>query len=91
MKEILESYKVPELKRIVRATNIIGYSKLKKDELIKLMMRPEHADRFKDLKMKGERILPKGKKVVKQLKSIVSGKPKTKKGRERLAKIKQDE
>lgn len=91
MKEILESYKLPELKRIVRATNITGYSKLKKDELIKLMMRPEHIERFRNLKSQGERILPKGKKVVKQLKAIVSGKPKTKKGRERLKKIKQDE
>ena len=91
MKEILESYKLPELKRIVRATNITGYSKLKKDELIKLMMRPENIDRFRGLKNKNERILPKGKKVVKQLKSIVTQKPRTKLGRERLKKIKQDE
>lgn len=74
MKEILESYKLPELKRIVRATNITGYSKLKKDELIKLMMRPEHIDRFRGLKSKDKRDIVKGDKkagkVVRQFKRL---------------------
>lgn len=30
MKEILETYKLPELKKMIRATNLTGYSKLKK-------------------------------------------------------------
>lgn len=58
MKEILESYKLPELKKMVRATNITGYSKLKKDELIKLMIRPENIDRFKSIKPKSARLPP---------------------------------
>jgi hypothetical protein len=68
MKEILQTYKLPELKKMVRATNITGYSKLKKDELIKLMMRPEHADRFKSIKPKSARVPPvdKSKKIKKK-------------------------
>jgi hypothetical protein len=56
MKDILNTYKLPELKKMVRATNITGYSKLTKDQLIKLMTRPEHIDRFKTIKPKSERM-----------------------------------
>jgi hypothetical protein len=56
MKDILNTYKLPELKKMVRATNITGYSKLTKDQLITLMTRPEHIDRFKSIKAKGERM-----------------------------------
>ncbi len=55
MKEILETYKLPELKKMIRATNLTGYSKLKKDELIKLMIRPENIERFKSIKPKSAR------------------------------------
>jgi len=68
MKEILQTYKLPELKKMVRATNITGYSKLKKDELIKLMIRPEHIARFKSIKPKSARVPPvdKSKKIKKK-------------------------
>ncbi len=56
MKEILQTYNLPELKKMVRATNITGYSKLKKDELIKLMVRPENIDRFKSIRPKSDRV-----------------------------------
>ena len=55
MKEVLESYSLSELKKIISNTNIKGYSRLKKPELVKLMMRPEHKDSFKDLKPKEAR------------------------------------
>lgn len=53
--EILNSYNAAELKRIIRATNITGYSKLKKPELIKLMLRPEHVKRFSSIRHRDER------------------------------------
>jgi hypothetical protein len=58
MKEILETYKLAELKKMIRATNITGYSKLKKDELITLMTREENIDRFKSIKPKSARMAP---------------------------------
>ncbi len=53
--EILRTYSGPELKRMIRATNITGYSKLKKEELITLMMRAEHKERFKSIQPKSKR------------------------------------
>ena len=73
MKEILETYNLPELKKMIRATNITGYSKLKKDELIKLMTRSENIDRFKSIKPKSARVPESSKpmaKVLKQLKKL---------------------
>jgi len=51
-KEILSTYTAPELKKLISSTNIKGYSKLKKDGLIKLMLREEHIDKFKSIKKK---------------------------------------
>ena len=58
MLNILNTYKLSELKKIVSATNIKGYSKLTKPELIKLMMREENIDRFKSIKPKSDRLPP---------------------------------
>ena len=58
MLDILNTYKLRELKKIVSATNIKGYSKLTKPELIKLMMREENIDRFKSIKPKSARLPP---------------------------------
>ncbi len=68
--EILKTYNAAELKRMIRAANITGYSKLKKDELIKLMLRKEHQPRFKSIKSKSERTapMPQQKKVIGELK-----------------------
>jgi hypothetical protein len=68
--EILKTYNAAELKRMIRAANITGYSKLKKDELIKLMLRKEHQPRFKSIKSKSERTasMPQQKKVLGELK-----------------------
>ena len=75
MKDILQSYTAAELKRMIKATNITGYSKLKKDELIKLMIRPENIERFKSIKPKSARVaqVPEGSdkpkvKVLRELK-----------------------
>lgn len=70
MKEILETYKLPELKKMIRATNLTGYSKLKKDELIKLMIRPENIERFKSIKAKSARVGPADKPKVKVLREL---------------------
>ena len=50
MKDILNSYSVSELKKEISKTNIKGYSKMKKSEVIELMMK--HKERFSYLKMK---------------------------------------
>jgi len=74
MKEILESYTTPELKKMIKATNLTGYSKLKKDELIKLMIRPENIERFQSIKPKSARLGPAAEtpkpKVLKELKKL---------------------
>ena len=82
MEKILESYNAVELKRMIRATNITGYSKLKKPELIKLMMRPEHRDRFKSIKRRGLRERPSG--AVQRLKVTNEFKTKAKRPREKF-------
>lgn len=56
MRDILESYTSPELKRMIRASNIGNYSKLKKEGLIDLMLRAENVDRFKDIQPKSKRL-----------------------------------
>jgi len=58
MLEILKSYTAPELKKMIRSANITNYSKLKKDGLIELMLRPEHVERFKDIQPKSKRQAP---------------------------------
>lgn len=49
MKSILESHPVSVLKKEISKTNIKGYSKMKKDEVVKLMLK--HESRFKHIKM----------------------------------------
>jgi len=72
VKAILEEYTAPELKKMIRATNITGYSKLKKDELIKLMTRSENIERFTSIRKKSEREAPVSKaKVNRQFKKQV--------------------
>ena len=50
-KEILLSHPVSVLKKEISKTNIKGYSKMRKLELIELMMKPEHTKRFGHIKM----------------------------------------
>ena len=50
-REILESHSVTVLKKEIGKTNIRGYSKMKKSEVIELMMKPEHKDRFHHIQM----------------------------------------
>ena len=50
MRDILESYSVNELKKEISKQNIKGYSKMKKSEIINLMMK--HKDKFAYLKKK---------------------------------------
>jgi hypothetical protein len=53
-KEILESHPVSVLKKEISKTNIKGYSKMKKTEIVSLMLKPEHSKRFSHIKKKGE-------------------------------------
>jgi len=50
MRDILQSYSVNELKKEISKQNIKGYSKMKKAEIINLMMK--HKDKFTYLKKK---------------------------------------
>jgi hypothetical protein len=50
MESILKSHKVADLKKEISKTNIKGYSKLKKDDIIKLML--ENKERFNHIKKK---------------------------------------
>jgi len=49
---ILQSHPVATLKKEISKTNIKGYSKMKKDALIQLMMRAENKPRFSHIKMR---------------------------------------
>ena len=69
-KEILSSYSAKELKKMISETNIKKYSKLDKDGLIKLMLREEHVDKFKSIKMRGERVGKESKAKNKLLKEF---------------------
>lgn len=62
MKTILNTYTVTELKKFISQNNIKGYSKLKKDELIKLMTKAEHINKFKHIKPKEKKEKPAPKK-----------------------------
>ena len=65
---ILESHPVSVLKKEISKTNIKGYSKMKKAELIILMMKTENKPRFHHIKMREGKakeitIVPKRKKI----------------------------
>ena len=49
LKEILNSHQVSTLKKEISKTNIKGYSKMKKNELVTIML--INSDRFKHIKM----------------------------------------
>ena len=57
--EILNSHSVSTLKKEISKTNIKGYSKMKKAEIISLMMKPEHSKRFSHIKMKDKTVIKK--------------------------------
>jgi hypothetical protein len=50
MKDILNSHSVSTLKKEISKTNIKGYSKMKKNEIVNLMLK--NKDRFTHIKMK---------------------------------------
>ena len=50
--EILNSYTLSELKKEISQHNIKGYSKMKKAEVIKLMLHKDHRHRFAHKKKK---------------------------------------
>ena len=49
MKSILESHSVSVLKKEISKSNVKGYSKMKKSEIIELML--EHKEKFSHIKM----------------------------------------
>lgn len=61
-RKILKSHPVSVLKKEISKTNIRGYSKMKKPELIDLMMKPEHADRFAHIQIAPSRVEKKAQK-----------------------------
>jgi len=60
---ILNSHPVSVLKKEISKTNIKGYSKMKKPELVALMMKKENKPRFKHIKMKEGKSAPAPKVV----------------------------
>ena len=62
LKAILKTYSVVELKRFISKTNIKGYSKMKKDDIMELMAKDEHKDKFRDIKAKPAKPKPEPKK-----------------------------
>ncbi len=52
MKDILNTYSATELKKFISQSNIKKYSKLKKNELITLMTKTEHINKFRYIKEK---------------------------------------
>lgn len=70
-REILNSHPVSVLKKEISKTNIKGYSKMKKTELIDLMMKAEHADRFAHIEIASSKKKPVEKKPVKKERSPI--------------------
>ena len=66
-RQILESHPVSVLKKEISATNIKGYSKMKKAEVIDLMLKKEHREKFSHIEKAGPR-LSKKEKAIKQKK-----------------------
>lgn len=46
---VLESYTREQLKEIIKGNNVLGYSLLKKKELIDLMLTKEHRNKWNDI------------------------------------------
>ena len=51
MKEILNSHPLKNLRLAVKNSNIKGYSKMNKSQLIDVMLKPQHRNDFKDVKI----------------------------------------
>ena len=68
MKDILNSHSVSTLKKEISKTNIKGYSKMKKNEIVNLMLK--NKDRFTHIKMNDK----KSNQVVKKEKTKVEPK-----------------
>ena len=66
MESILKTHSVTDLKKEISKTNIKGYSKMKKDEVIKLMLKNQ--ERFKHIKTK--EVKPRAKPVKKEVKPV---------------------
>ena len=74
--EILNSHSVSTLKKEISKTNIKGYSKMKKAEIISLMMKPEHSKRFSHIKMKDKTVIKKEPKKETPIKKEPKKEPK---------------
>ena len=63
-KEILQSHPVIILRKEISKTNIKGYSKMKKNEVIELMLKAENKEKFKHIQMaeKKQRVKTESKK-----------------------------
>jgi len=90
MKSILESHPVSVLKKEISKTNIKGYSKMKKDEVVKLMLKYE--SRFKHIKMAEKKPVKKAVKAVKkeEKKEVKKKEDKKKTKKERMEKRREE-
>ena len=91
--EILKSHNLKELRAEVSKTNIKRYSKLKKAELIDLMMKAEHKDFFHHMEMKTHK-MPGGKVMTGSEhteESVVVAPKETKKKTKKIKLIKKEE
>ena len=90
MRNILESHPLKNLRAAVKQSNIKGYSTMKKSQLINEMMKPEHKDAFKDIKMyvKPDRKKPVKKEAPKKPKKKVVKKVVKKAGNKNIDKLK---
>jgi len=70
MISILNSYTVNELKKLISNHNIKAYSKMKKADIIKIMMHEKHKSKFSHLKHKVKQ--PKKKTTKPEVKPVVS-------------------
>jgi len=92
--EILKSHNLKELRAEVSKTNIKRYSKLKKAELISLMMKKEHMDLFhhmgmKTHKMKGGKVMTGSKHTEESV--VVPAKETKSKSKKKIKMIKKEE
>ena len=55
MKNILQTYSAVELRKFISKTNIKGITKMNKQQLIEVMTKKEHINRFKHIKPKGQK------------------------------------
>ena len=88
---ILESHPVGVLRKEISKTNIKGYWKMKKAEVINLMLKKENASKFSHIKMNAKKSKPLPKqipfKIQRPTKGQIEAEKAKKRARDRLIKL----